>query len=417
MDLTASSDAKGPLAGTPYAATELLGKGAMGAVFAAVHRELGSTVAVKLLVRAPHDETRAEERLRLEARALGRIESPYVVRVLDIGRTLNGRLYVVMEHLRGRTLEEEVQFRGPLAPGEAIAVVVQMLRGLQAAHALGVIHRDIKPSNVFYTHPDPEGRRVAKILDFGLARVVKDESPVAGLALPTASGQILGTPRYLSPEQARGLPLDGRTDVYSAALVLYKLACGRGPFDDYKSAAEYLMAHASEPAPPPSRFLPALSPAFDALVLRALAKDREARFASAAAMVEALLDVEPARSALPLDTEPIATARTRGGTAPMAQVTERIVPSKKSVADLLPAPAAQAAVATEPLPRAAPATEPLPVAALAKAPAVPGGPTAPLPLVRAVERPRSDRLAAYGIAAGLAVLLLLLLVVLARSCA
>jgi eukaryotic-like serine/threonine-protein kinase len=305
------------LRGTAYRPLRCLGKGAMGAVWECEHLGLRKRVAVKLL----HLETAGEagspaaaraDRLRLEAQATAQIHSPHVVEVTDFGTSPDGQLYLVMERLVGRTLEEEVKERGPLPVEEAVAIVVQMLRGLEAAHEVGVVHRDVKPSNVFYTAADREGRRLAKLVDFGLVRVESDEAGLSPLAVPTLAGSVMGTPRYISPEQARGNKAEPRSDLYSAALVLYKLVTGRGPFDEHATSCELmLLAHAALEPPPPSSFAPSpLSPEFDAVVLRALAKEPASRHASAAAFAQALLDA-PLRAsvrrgpgpALPLLTE------------------------------------------------------------------------------------------------------------------
>ena len=301
------------LRGTAYRPLRRLGKGAMGAVWECEHVGLRKRVAVKLL----HLETAGEpgsaaaaraDRLRLEAQATAQIRSPHVVEVTDFGTSAAGQLYLVMERLVGRTLEEEVKERGPLPLEEAVAIVVQMLRGLAAAHEVGVVHRDVKPSNVFYTAADREGRRVAKLVDFGLVRVESDEAGLSPLAVPTLAGSVMGTPRYISPEQARGNKAEPRSDLYSAALVLYKLVTGRGPFDEQATSCELmLLAHSAFDPPPPSRFAPTpLSAELDAVVLRALGKEPASRHPSAAALAEALLGA-PLRPrpepALPLFTE------------------------------------------------------------------------------------------------------------------
>jgi serine/threonine protein kinase len=318
------------LRGTAYRPLRCLGEGAMGAVWECEHLGLRKRVAVKLLhldtVGAPGSAAAARaDRLRLEAQATAQIGSPHVVEVTDFGTSADGQLFLVMERLVGRTLEEEVKRRGPLPVEEAVAIVVQMLRGLEAAHEVGMVHRDIKPSNVFYTAADRDGRRIAKLLDFGLVRVESDEIDLPPLAVPTLAGAVMGTPRYISPEQARGARAEARSDLYSAALVLYKLVTGRGPFDQQATSCELmLVAHAALRPEPPSSFAPApLSPELDAIVLRALGKDPADRFPSAAAFAEALVRAPlraPADRGLPLITdvipEPSVVEGTRGGEAP-----------------------------------------------------------------------------------------------------
>ncbi|AGP33781.1 hypothetical protein SCE1572_04275 [Sorangium cellulosum So0157-2] len=275
----------------------------MGEVIEAEHRALRKRVVVKLVRRALAGDPRFADRLRVEAQALAAVSSPHVVAVLDLGRTPAGRPYLVMERLEGGTLGEELARRGALPVGEAIELVRQVLAGLAAAHRVGVVHRDVKLDNVFLCAPGsaaPGGGRVAKLLDFGVAKVLDGgvepgaagaERPFAleGPAYPTEAGLLVGTPRTASPEQARCQPVDARADVYAVGLLMYTLLVGHGPFAHLDDALEVLRAHVLEaPAAPSRRAAQPIPPALDRAVLKALAKRPEERFQSAEAFAEEL---------------------------------------------------------------------------------------------------------------------------------
>ena len=280
------ADAVDPLHGTPYTVTARIGQGGMGEVFAAVHRGLNKPVVVKLLHERMAHDPRFADRLRIEAQALAAVVSEHVVSVSDLGETPAGRPYLVMDRLHGRSLRQELDARKSLPVEEALRVVIQILNGLGAAHRLGIIHRDVKPDNVFLCI-DPEGKRppLVKVLDFGIAKVSGDggsAAPVRGAQYPTEGGVLVGSPRFVAPEQVRFQTVDARTDVYAAGLVLYTLIAGRGPFAHAGDMLELLNAHASEAPEPPSRYAAQeVSPELDRAILRAIAKQPDQRFASA----------------------------------------------------------------------------------------------------------------------------------------
>ncbi|UQA63989.1 protein kinase [Polyangium aurulentum] len=262
----------------------------MGEVVEAEHVALGKRVVVKLLHK--HHAARQDfaDRMRIEAQALANITHPNLVQVTDFGQTAEGRTYLVMERLYGRNLREELDERGPLPVLEAIDIVRQALAGLSAAHAAGVVHRDVKLDNLFLCNP-VEGRRAVKVLDFGVAKViaVMGETTPAPLAFPTAEGVAMGTPRFFSPEQARGLPIDPRTDVYAAGAVLYTLVAGRSPFEELTTLLEIARAHAFETPEPPSYWAAQAIPReLDEAIMKALAKAPEDRFESALAFAAEL---------------------------------------------------------------------------------------------------------------------------------
>jgi len=280
-DSISSSD--DPLAGEPYRAIRLLGAGGMGEVFLAEHRRFATPCVVKIQhARLGHDPSVAD-RIRLEAESLARLNHANIVSILGSGQTLDERPYIVMEYLRGQTMADEFAARGQLPPLEALSYICQLLRGLAAAHAIGVVHRDIKPDNLFLCD-GPRGNRLLKMLDFGVA-YVSPEARVTGpnpLSVPTATGTVVGALRYVSPEGALARRVDHRADLYSAALVLYFAIAGRGPFDHIQSALLLLSAHAAEEPDPPSHFAKGhIPPELDRAILRALRKAPSERFQTA----------------------------------------------------------------------------------------------------------------------------------------
>ncbi len=279
------------LAGTPYREVGKVARGAVGEVVEAEHRALGKRVVVKLLRRDLAERADLMDRMRIEAQTLSRLDHPNLVSALDFGETAEGRTYLVMERLVGRTFEEELRARGALPPWEAAKYVIDALAGLDAAHTVGVVHRDLKPDNLLLAGPAEGLDRTVKVLDFGLAKVLPSAASAAPapLAIPTEDNRSLGTPRFFSPEQARREPVDARSDIYGMGLVLYALIAGRGPFDDATSLADLLIAHAEAIPEAPSKYARfAVGPALDALILRALAKDPAARFARASDFARAL---------------------------------------------------------------------------------------------------------------------------------
>jgi serine/threonine-protein kinase len=279
----------------------------MGEVIEAEHAALGKRVVVKLLHAQFADRVDLVDRMRVEAQALARLAHPNLVVVNDFGQTREGRTYLVMERLWGRTLRDELRGRGALPPLEAIEYVRQALAGLAAAHDAGVVHRDVKLDNIFLCDAaagsgDAAARRVIKLLDFGIAKVIGgDQRAPAPLAYPTEEGIAVGTPRFFSPEQARGQRVDGRTDVYATGIVLYTLLAGRGPFDHISALFELTRAHAMEkPAPPSEYARQRIAPSLERAIMRALEKKPEDRFPSAAvfsaelAKIAAELQIEQA---------------------------------------------------------------------------------------------------------------------------
>lgn len=284
------------LDGTPYRALALLGHGGMGEIVVAEHRTLGKQVVVKLLHARFAEDAHLADRLRVEAQALARLSHENLVAVHDLGQTPAGRPYYVMDRLHGQTLRDELAQRGALPVVEAVSIARQALAGLAVAHAAGLVHRDVKLDNLFLCELR-EGRRILKVLDFGVAKVLDVGAPSsaapAPTQLPTQQGFIFGTPQFFSPEQALGAPVDARSDVYAMGLVLYALVAGRGPFDHLQDAPSLVRAHAFEPSEPPSRHAPQPVPAaVERAIEKAMAKNPEERFQSAESFAEALCAIE-----------------------------------------------------------------------------------------------------------------------------
>jgi serine/threonine-protein kinase len=256
-----------------YRVVARLGSGGMADVYLAQDTLLGRQVALKLLHERFAEDQEFVERFRREASSAAGLSHPNVVGVFDRGEW-NGTYYIAMEYLPGRSLKAVVREHGPLSPPDAIDIVVQILLATRFAHKRGVIHRDIKPHNVIL---DEEGR--ARVTDFGIAR--------AGASDMTMTGSIMGTAQYLSPEQAQGHAVTETSDLYAVGVVLYELLTGSVPFEGESAVTIALKQVSVEPALPSERN-PEVGPALDAVVMRALAKDPTARFASADEFISAL---------------------------------------------------------------------------------------------------------------------------------
>lgn len=274
-----------------YRLVRSIGEGGSATVYEAEHRALRKRVAVKLLKAAFANDAGLLERTRVEAQALAKLRSPHLVDVSDLGQTADGRAFFVMELLHGCSLRDELERRRLLSPPEAIELTRQLLAGLATVHEAGLVHRDIKVENLFLCDIGG-GCRTLKILDFGIAKVMPG-SPGLEPSAPTEQGAVIGTPRFMSPEQAEGLPVDCRTDVYGAGLVLFQLLAGRDPFSHVLGWGGLLEAHISESPRPPSVHASAVHKALDEVVMRALAKTPGERFASAAEFSAALAQVNP----------------------------------------------------------------------------------------------------------------------------
>jgi eukaryotic-like serine/threonine-protein kinase len=267
-----------------YRLESKLGSGGMSTVYLANDEVLDRPVAVKLLHREISEEADQLERFRREARAAARLSHPNLVGVIDAGED-DGRPYIVFEYIDGRTLKRRIQEEGPLPVDEAVAYAIEIGRGLTAAHARKLVHRDVKPQNVLI---DPDGR--AKVTDFGIARSLEQKGM-------TATGRVLGTTDYVSPEQAMGEDVDERSDVYSLGVVLYEMLTGDVPFQA-ETQVGVAMKHVNEPMPDVQAKRPEVSAVVASVVDRATTKDPRDRYNTVAVMVrdlEQTLEVEAAR--------------------------------------------------------------------------------------------------------------------------
>jgi serine/threonine-protein kinase len=280
-----------------YRVIRRIGSGGMAEVYLAQDQLLGREVAVKVLHHHFAEDQEFVERFKREASAAAGLSHPNIVGVFDRGEW-NGTYYIAMEYVAGRSLKALVRETGALEPAVAIDIAVQVLHAARFAHKRGVIHRDLKPHNVLI---DEEGR--VRVTDFGIAR--------AGASDMTLTGSIMGTAQYLSPEQAQGYPVTVASDLYSVGVMLYELLTGEVPFEG-DTAVAVAFKQVSAPPPAPSERNPAVPPALDAVVARALAKDPGARFADADEFIATL---ERERAALPASAT--VSAATRHGAVPL----------------------------------------------------------------------------------------------------
>lgn len=256
-----------------YVVDGVLGKGGMGVVYSATHRMIGKRAAIKVLRTEVSQNPVTVERFIQEARAVNQIAHPNIIDIFDFGTLPDGRAYHLMDLMTGESLRKRLR-RGPLHPSEAASVIEGVTSALMAAHDKGFVHRDLKPDNVYLIAND-NGWPEVKLLDFGLAKLM----PEAGAAtFMTKTGVMLGTPEYMSPEQARGLPVDYRTDVYALGIVMFEILCGQRPFPSMGGDSfAMLQCHAEEPPPSLESILPELPQEMVQLVDAMLAKEPAAR--------------------------------------------------------------------------------------------------------------------------------------------
>ena len=297
-----------------YEIRSALGAGGMGQVYLAEDTELGRRVALKVLPSDMMSDDVARKRLLREARAAATLDHPHICSVYEVGEA-DGRRFIAMQFIDGETLDVRVK-RAPLSADEAIAIAAEVADALADAHAHGVIHRDIKPSNVMLT-----ARGQAVVVDFGLAKAgfgsegAPDDAATASVL--STPGAVLGTVPYMSPEQVRGEPLDGRSDIFSLGVVLYELLSGQRPFAD-KSAAAIASAILTREPPPLARFAPDLPAELERIVAKALRKDPDARYQTAKDLLidlRALREERSFQAKLARSAPPSSPGRPAGGSA------------------------------------------------------------------------------------------------------
>jgi eukaryotic-like serine/threonine-protein kinase len=272
-----------------YRVLKKLGQGGMGAVFLATDTTLARKVALKVMLPQYAAKPDARARFLREARTAAMVHSDHVVTIFDVGGEGDETPFIAMEYLLGAPLDEYLKQKGELPLAHVLRVARETALGLAAAHELGLVHRDIKPANLWLEAP--KGR--VKLLDFGLARVEDDDTHLTG------TGAVVGTPSYMSPEQARGEKVDQRTDLFSVGVLLYRLTTGKLPFSGPTTMA-VLTSLAIDTPPPPRSLNPNVPPALDAIIVQLLSKSPEGRFQSAPELAEAIREVEHPRASGPL---------------------------------------------------------------------------------------------------------------------
>jgi len=267
-----------------YRIVRLLGEGGMGAVYEGENTRIHRRVAIKVLHSNVANSDDAVQRFEREAQAAGRIGSEHIVEVLDLGDLASGDRYMVMEYLEGESLNDRIASEGRLSPQTTASIVIDTLTGLRAAHEAGIIHRDLKPDNLFLLSDRGGKKDFVKIVDFGISKF----SAMGGEFSMTRTGAVMGTPFYLSPEQAKGdRNLDKRADLYAVGVILYEAVAGKVPFDG-ETFNELLFKIVLEPIPPLSSVVPDIDPHFAAIVEKSMARDPNQRFQTADEMILAL---------------------------------------------------------------------------------------------------------------------------------
>jgi serine/threonine-protein kinase len=294
--------APGAIVAGKYRLDTVIGEGGMGAVWAATHTGLGQAVAIKFISKEFVTSADALRRFDAEAKAAAQLRSRHVVQVFDNGTLEDGTPYIAMELLRGENVYSRVHRAGPVPVPEAIEILVQCCKALGRAHGAGIIHRDIKPDNIFLAQSEDEAILV-KVLDFGIAKFANGPNDHGS----TRTGAVLGTPLYMSPEQARGLKsIDHRTDIYSLGLVAYTMLTGNLAFSS-ESFGDLLLQICTAPLPSLCANAPWLPAAMETWFQRACARDPQNRFSSAQEFADALraaCDVSIRASALPASAMP-----------------------------------------------------------------------------------------------------------------
>ena len=289
-----------------------IGSGGMGSVYKATQPEMNRMVAIKILHPRLAGRKDLVSRFRREARAMSQLSHPNTVRVFMYGELEDGSLYIVMEMLEGRSLNQAVRRDGPMSVEKAAPLFAQVCGALQEAHGMGIVHRDLKPENIYLCN---QGGLVdyPKVLDFGLAKVTEQQMRPGSLIL-TQEGMVFGTPEFMSPEQAQGKPLDARSDIYSLAVILFEVLTGKLPFVT-QTPMEYIQRHVLEK---PRRLVDAApervySPELEAVLAKALAKNPADRWQSAlefARAVEETMLPPAARVSVSSHTESMSSALT-----------------------------------------------------------------------------------------------------------
>src|SRR5579883_1629202 len=321
-----------------YRVVGLLGEGGMGKVYRAEHPEIGRQVAIKVVHALASVHPQVIARFRSEAMAVNKIGHPNIIDISDFGTLSDGRAYFVMEFLEGEDLGKRLARVGKMTPAEAAPIVAQTLDALAAAHVERIIHRDLKPDNIYLAKRRAGGPEIVKLLDFGVAKL-RAENAVG----TTIDGTLLGTPMYMSPEQAMGrmAQIGPASDLYAMGVILYQMLTGWTPFVA-ETVAALLVAHAHDEPVPPRERAPELDPRLEKIILRCLAKEPAARFHSANDLFDALAEVVPqmrlpaARGEKTRETTPEipsaiqAATQPNAGAPPATRATEVAPPAERN---------------------------------------------------------------------------------------
>ena len=277
-----------------YEVVKRLGEGGMSYVYEAKDLTRGETIAIKILSPKLSADTSSVQRLRREAGLAMRLEHPHACKILRLGETEDGLIYLVMPYLKGELLSDREGKAGPLPIPQGVEWLGQMCSGLHHAHQLHIVHRDLKPENVMIV-PGPDGREIAVVMDFGLAKENRADPSMAKL---TATGIILGTPEFMSPEQIRGRPIDARSDIYALAIVAFEMFTGKLPFAG-RSAQEMMIARLRGKPATVRQYRPEFPAQLEAVLTRAMAVEPDQRYSTmlefGKALVEAAGDPEVTR--------------------------------------------------------------------------------------------------------------------------
>lgn len=281
--LSAEESFEGRTVGGKYLVGPLIGSGGMGTVWLGQHMQLDTRVAIKFIRPQFAERADARRRFEIEARAAASVDSKHAVKVYDYGVTDFGLPYIVMEYLEGESLSEALIRRGPFPADEAAKVIAQAAKALSKAHAANIVHRDLKPDNIFLVNDD-DGRKITKILDFGVAKSTSQSIDGSN----TKTGAMLGTPYYMSPEQAQGIKsVDSRSDLWSLAVIVFQCVTGRLPFES-EALGDLLVKIIVSPIPTPSEVHRGVPPGFDTWWRRAADRNPDGRFQTAKEFAQSL---------------------------------------------------------------------------------------------------------------------------------